>query len=1133
MARFLSPETLSPELLALGDYVGKVNPLRRRSFLEEDKRWTHMSILARSTMRLAAYAGALTNLAVQADDLRVSPEDRQLLDALLMSISEQLWKQSTRAALYTTRRRRNLALEALGFSARQRVQLTADMPCEGPFLFSGQFAPRIRDDRPAAPAAGAAVTGVETDSEDQPARPPGAAAAFDSLPRALQAPPAGVGGRLQAFQPAWAAITDDAFVLSVVGGGFSIELATPLPGGVIRLSPPRLPPLRHRGMAAEIAALLAKGAVERIRDHLRLSLSPTFLVPKRSGSFRLILNLKRINRHIRTEHFRMETLASILPCLRPGDWTVSIDLKDAYLHVPIAPASRDLLGFSFEGNVFRFRALPFGLKPAPRLFTRLVACVAAFLRQQGLRIFCYLDDWLLAASSQTLLSHQLSFLLRTVQSLGFLINWEKSELVPTQRPTFLGAVIDIPRQLARPSPARVSTIISAARRFRRQRRVPARSFLQFLGYLASLVDVLPDCRLHMRPLQIHLLSHFHPSRDPLTKMVPLPPATRLLFRRWCCPEFLSRGSPLQPPHPSLTVTTDASHKGWGGHCQGLHAYGDWCLSATLPHINVLEFQAVILSLHHFLPLLQNQTVLIRTDNVTVAAYINKQGGTHSPRLNALAATLWRWCRRRGIFPMASYIPGRDNLIADFLSRGRVLPSEWRLDPHIMSRLVNQMPPLEVDLFASELNAQLPRYCTRVQDPAAWRLDAFSFQWKGFRGYAFPPFPLIPRVLRKIRRDQATILLIAPWWPRRSWFLELTNLLVGSPRLLPARPELIAQPVSGALHPRPSSLHLIAWPLSGNPVLRRACQNELLHSLPAAGENPPGRLTIPVWLDTIPGANLTGGLTISTIRGYRSAIAAVHTGFEDGSTISTAPALSGLLRAFFLERPPTRRLLPSWSLPRVLEALARSPFEPLAEASLRDLTIKTVFLLAIASGQRRSALHALSTLQGHIRWERAGVRLIPSPSYVAKNQTAASSPVEIFIQPLAAHSSVAEDKVWCPVRALKYYCARTKDRRSGDQLFVVTKEPFSAASKDTISKWIVAAIKAAGSEALSPGVAPRAHDTRGISASWALFAGVSVEEIQRAAYWRSPNSFISFYLRDVPAAVPSFSRAALLSAAKSR
>ena len=275
-----------------------------------------------------------------------------------------------------------------------------------------------------------------------------------------------------------------------------------------------------------------------------------------------------------------------------------------------------------------------------------------------------------------------------------------------------------------------------------------------------------------------------------------------------------------------------------------------------------------------------------------------------------------------------------------------------------------------------------------------------------------------------------------------------------------------------------------------------------------------------------------GRLISTIRGHRSAIAAIHSGFADGTCVSTAPCLSDLLRALFLKRPPVRKLLPSWSLPAVLEALTKAPFEPLAEASLRNLTIKTVFLVAIASGQRRSALHALSSAPGHIRWERTGVRLIPNPSYIAKNQTASSAPVEIFIQPISAHSSISEDKVWCPVRALKYYWHRTQSKRSGDQLFVITKEPFSPASRDTISKWIVAAIRAAGDEALAPGVAPHAHDTRSVSTSWALFSGVSVEEIHRAAYWRSPNSFISFYLRDIPAAEPSFSRAALSAAAQS-
>ena len=276
-----------------------------------------------------------------------------------------------------------------------------------------------------------------------------------------------------------------------------------------------------------------------------------------------------------------------------------------------------------------------------------------------------------------------------------------------------------------------------------------------------------------------------------------------------------------------------------------------------------------------------------------------------------------------------------------------------------------------------------------------------------------------------------------------------------------------------------------------------------------------------------------GRLISTIRGYRSAIAAIHKGFDDGTCVSTAPCLGNLVRALFLKRPLARKLLPSWSLPAVLEALAKPPFEPLAEASLRDLTIKTVFLVAIASGQCRSALHAFSTAPGHVRWERTGVRLIPNPLYIAKNQTASSAPVEVFIQPLSAHSSITEDKVWCPVRALKYYWHRTKAKRSGDQLFIITKEPFTPASRDTFSKWIISAIRAAGPTALTPGVSPRAHDTRSVSTSWALFSGVSVEEIHKAAYWRSPNSFISSYLRDIPATEPSFSRAALAAAAQSQ
>ena len=75
------------------------------------------------------------------------------------------------------------------------------------------------------------------------------------------------------------------------------------------------------------------------------------------------------------------------------------------------------------------------------------------------------------------------------------------------------------------------------------------------------------------------------------------------------------------------------------------------------------------------------------------------------------------------------------------------------------------------------------------------------------------------------------------------------------------------------------------------------------------------------------------LSIASIRGYRSAIASVHKGFSNGSTVSNSPFLTRLFRSFFLKRPPSRSLVPSWSLPAVLKVLAEAPFEPLQKVFL--------------------------------------------------------------------------------------------------------------------------------------------------------------------------------------------------------
>ena len=652
---------------------------------------------------------------------------------------------------------------------------------------------------------------------------PAGRSVFDGAPRALGV---GVGGRLQQFLPFWEEITGDKFVLSVVRRGYCIQLSEPLPQGAIRRRSPHVSPLFQEDLSKEIDLLLKKGAIEQVSDHPMLCLSPVFIIPKRSGKLRMILNMKEINTFIPDERFRMETLATILPAINPEDVAISIDLKDAYFHIPVHPDSRNLLGFSLQGATYRYRALPFGLKPAPRVFTRVVSALATYLRRRGLRLFTYLDDWLLIASSVSELQSQTDLLLDTVQRAGFIINWEKSELSPSRNPIYLGADIDIPNQLARPSRERIHAIRSLALSLRKRHRTRAECWQVFLGHLASLVDVLRDCRLHMRPLQFHLKKFFRPTQDPRKIWVPLSPSIRLALHMWSQEGFLRQGKPLRAPSPSVTVTTDASFLGWGGHCQGSVASGDWSDLRTLPHINVLELLAVFRSFQHFQDKITGQAVMVLTDNTTVTAYINRQGGTRSKTLNDLAAKFWSWCRARKVLPFASYLPGQENLLADFLSRGMCLQSEWTLEREVFNLLMRQWPLLEVDLFASSLTHRLPIYCSRVRDPNAWALDAFAIAWTNLRGYAFPPISLIPRILRKIQEDRAWVLLIAPDWPRRPWFPLLLSLLDGPPVPLPQRRDIIAQPLSGILHRNPSALHLTAWPLSGAMHVRQAYRNEL-------------------------------------------------------------------------------------------------------------------------------------------------------------------------------------------------------------------------------------------------------------------------------------------------------------------
>ena len=261
---------------------------------------------------------------------------------------------------------------------------------------------------------------------------------------------------------------------------------------------------------------------------------------------------------------------------------------------------------------------------------------------------------------------------------------------------------------------------------------------------------------------------------------------------------------------------------------------------------------------------------------------------------------------------------------------------------------------------------------------------------------------------------------------------------------------------------------------------------------------------------------------STIDGYRSAIAD-----KLGDTtvnISKDDNLTRLLESFHRDRPKGRRGIPSWNLSLVLHQLTKAPYEPLREASLKHLTFKTVFLLALGSGKRRSEIHAWQHKNIRHQSDWCKVSLFPSPSFLSKNQLAKEGPgsvAPVVIPALAPtlDRSLKSDRSLCPVRALRYYLDRTSDIRQDKQLvFVSFKKGFDKdISPATISSWIkqtvILCYELSDHQAHTLHQV-KAHDVRAFAASKAFQSGVSLEQILSACHWKSHNTFTQFYLKDV-------------------
>ena len=167
-------------------------------------------------------------------------------------------------------------------------------------------------------------------------------------------------------------------------------------------------------------------------------MSTLFLVPKKNGGQRPVINFKCLNSFVVSPHFKMEGIHTFKSLVKRGDWLVKVDLKDAYFSVPIHRDHWRYLCFTLEERTFQFTCLPFGLTSAPWVFTKTLIPIAALGRELGFRLVIYIDDILLMAESKEMAQEQGTALIYLLQCLGFTINLEKTVTTPTQSIEFLG-----------------------------------------------------------------------------------------------------------------------------------------------------------------------------------------------------------------------------------------------------------------------------------------------------------------------------------------------------------------------------------------------------------------------------------------------------------------------------------------------------------------------------------------------------------------------------------------------------------------------------------------------------------------------------------------------------------------------
>lgn len=642
------------------------------------------------------------------------------------------------------------------------------------------------------------------------------------------------GGRIKHFKQNWLKISQDKNFLDLIDG-ISLDLQE-LPNQKFIPKVYKFSLEDENHISQEISSFLKKGIIELV-DHCEGEIiSNIFCRPKKSGKVRVILNLSDLNKDIAYQKFKMDTCKVVTEMIRPGFFFTSVDLQDAYFCVNVKHEFRKYLKFYWGNKLYQFTCLPQGLTSSPRIYTKIMKTAISHLREMGILISAYIDDLIIMAKDFEQCKRHVSMVSEFLSGLGFVVNKEKSVLHPSQNIEHLGFVFDSVNMLVKLTDEKKSKIIEVCQQVKQAKSPTIRAVASLIGLMVSYTAGVEKGLLHYRHLEM--------CKNVALKMTKFNFNKSMIIDKkgyedieWWILNVNSECSYLQKISPNVFIATDSSQKAWGAVRNQTKTGGIWNAEEQSLHINSLELKAIEYGLKALCESISHSHIRIKCDNTTAVAYINAKGGSRSIINNAVTQEIWNWALDRNNLLSAEHIPGKSNTMADHESRNQNPNTEWMLNRESFLGIINhfKINPT-IDLFASRLNKQIDRFVSWKPDPESFLVDSFAHNFHDEIFYAFPPFSVLNKFMKKIEMEKMEGILVAPAWSTQNFFPFLHNLLVDLPLVLKWKDDLLLHPSLKESHPLKKRLRLNAYLLSSNHSKREGFLRKLQRLCATDGEN---------------------------------------------------------------------------------------------------------------------------------------------------------------------------------------------------------------------------------------------------------------------------------------------------------